>query len=77
MTPTEPKPEPLQSRTMTLGELQKRTLKFLELCRRQLQKMPHEEGLTDVEFIEQELNQFKNDIKTDIAVQKMNREASP
>lgn len=30
-----------------------------------------------MEFIEQELNQFKNDIKTDIAVQKMNREASP
>ncbi len=63
--------EPLRARTMTLDDLQVRTLKFLKLCRRQLQKMPHEAGLTDVEFIEQHLNQFRNDILQDRTMLKM------
>lgn len=62
---------------MTLEQLQTRTLEFLKLCRRQLLKMPHEEGLNDVEFIDQVLNQFRDDILTDRAVLKMAEQREP
>lgn len=56
---------------MTLEQLQRRTLKFLRAVSHQLQKMPHEEGLNDTEFIEQVVNPFRNDIKADREMLKM------
>jgi hypothetical protein len=66
-------PEPLKKRTMTLNDLQLRTLNFLRLCRFQLNKAPHEEGMTDEEFIENELGPFETDIYQDRQILKMNR----
>lgn len=63
--------KPLRKRTMTLEQMQVRTLKFLNLCRKQLQRMPHEPGLNDTEFIEQVVNPFRNDILQDRDVLKM------
>lgn len=56
---------------MTLEQLQVRTLKFLRQCRRQFNHLPHEQGMTDIEFIEDVLNPFKNDILSDRDVLRM------
>lgn len=57
--------EPLKSHVMTLDELQRATLKFCKQVRKQLRKSPHEEGLTDSEFIDEVLEPLETTIHQD------------
>lgn len=56
---------------MTLEQLQRRTLRVLKRVVRQFNRMPHEGGLNDIEFIEQVLDPLRNDIQSDRDVLKM------
>ena len=57
--------EPLKKKTMTLNELQVRTLNVIRLARFQLGRSAHEEGMSDAEFIEQVLEPLETDIHQD------------
>ena len=67
------KVKPLKSKTMTLNELQLRTLNFLRLVRFQFNRQAHEEGMSDGEFIEQVLDPLETTIYQDRQVLKMKR----
>lgn len=56
---------------MTLAQLQKRTLRVLKRVVQQLNRMPHEGGLNDTEFVEQVLDPLRNDILADRDVLRM------
>lgn len=60
-----PKVEPLRSRTMTLGELQLKTLDLIQHLRFQLQRQAHQDGTTDEEFIEQFVEPLEEQIYAD------------
>lgn len=66
--------EPLKSRTMTLDELRKRTLKLIRDVRKQLHRKPWQAGPTDNEFESTVLYELEADIKQDIEVERMARE---
>lgn len=65
---------PLRARTMTLEQLQKRTLKVLRLVRKQFNRAAHEDGLSDKEFLDQVVDVLEWDIKSDIAVLNIHEE---
>jgi hypothetical protein len=69
---SEMSPRPLQKRTMTLSQLQMRTLDVLRKVRFQLQR-PHwaAEGMTDAEFLEQIICPLETDIYQDRQILKM------
>lgn len=62
--------EPLKSKTMTLKELQKATLKLIYQTKQQLRRKAWEVGMTDGEFEEKVLDQLEADIKSDMEVLK-------
>jgi hypothetical protein len=57
--------EPLKSRTMTLGELQLKTLDLCKKVRKQLNRKAHEPGLSDAEFLDQVVEPLKTIIEQD------------
>lgn len=57
--------EPLKSRTMTLDELQRETLKVLRKVRRQLNRSPYQSGMSDLEFMEEVLDPLQMRILAD------------
>ncbi len=63
--------EPLKKRTMTLSQLQMRTLDVLRKVRFQLGRAAHENGMSDAEFIEEVLEPLATDIYQDRQVLKM------
>lgn len=63
--------KPLKKRIMTLQQLRQRTVRALQLCRKQFLKSPHEEGLTDEEFIDEHINPLLNDIWQDRQMEKI------
>lgn len=68
------KVRPLTKRTMTLHELQMRTLDVLRKTRFQLRRQGHEGGMSDEEFIEQVVESLETDIYQDRQVLKMARD---
>lgn len=67
------KPPPLQSRTMTLEELQQRTLDVLAKVRKQFFRNPYEEGLSDWEFLDEVVSPLEIEIRQDQMMQKILR----
>lgn len=67
------KVEPLKSRTMTLGELQRETLALIKKVKRQLRRSPHEGGLSDEEFIDEVLESLETTIHQDREMLKMHK----
>lgn len=68
--------EPLKKRTMTLRQLQLRTLDVLRKVRFQLGRQAHEDGMSDSEFIESVLDPLETDIYQDRQIIKMKRNAA-
>lgn len=66
-----PKVEPLKRRTMTLDELQQRTIKAIRQMQKQLKRKHYHGGMTDDEFSDQVLNALANDILMDREILKM------
>lgn len=71
------KVEPLKKRTMTLSQLQLRTLDALRKVVFQFNRAAHEEGMSDSEFIENVLDPLRDDIYQDRQVLKLNRKVQP
>lgn len=67
--------EPLKAKTMTLEELQLRTIDLIKQVRKQLKRAHFEEGMTDNDFMRNVLEPFEHDIKTDRYVIRKRREA--
>lgn len=70
---TKTKVKPLKSRTMTLSQLQTKTLKVLRLVRKQFNRAAHEEGMSDNEFLDKVVGQLECIIKSDRAVEKLRK----
>ena len=63
-----PKPSkvrPLTKKTMTLSQLQLRTLDVLRKVRFQFKRQGHEDGMTDEEFLDNVLEPLETDIYQD------------
>lgn len=69
------KVRPLKKKTMTLSELQLRTLDVLRHVRFQLQRQAHEPGLSDDEFLDEFVTSLETDIYQDRHVLKMHRKS--
>jgi hypothetical protein len=67
------KPKPLTKRTMTLSQLQLRTLDVIRRARFQLSRPAHENNLNDSEFIEKVLEPLETDIYQGRQILKMAR----
>ncbi len=65
--------KPLRKKTMTLSELQMRTLDVLRRVRFQFNRQAHEPGMSDSEFIEEFVASLETDICQDRQVKKINR----
>ena len=65
--------KPLKKKTMTLSELQLRTLDVLRKVRFQFGRQAHEDGMTDSEFLDSVLTPLETDIYQDRQVLKMAR----
>lgn len=65
--------KPLKKRTMTLGDLQMRTLDVLRKVRFQLQRQGHEPGMSDGEFLASVIEPLETDIYQDRQMLKMLR----
>jgi len=65
------KVRPLTKKTMTLKQLQLRTLDVLRKVKFQLGRAAHENGMSDAEFIEEVIDPLSNDIYQDRVVLKM------
>ena len=63
--------KPLTKRTMTLEQLQKRTIKVLQQCRKRLRTPPYAVESTDEEFIYDVIETLIIDIKQDRDMLKM------
>lgn len=63
--------EPLRKKTMTLNELQLRTLDVLRRVKFQFNRQAHEEGMSDAEFVDQVIDPLATDIYQDRQVLKM------
>lgn len=63
--------KPLRSKTMTLSELQLRTLDVLRKVRFQLGRAAHEEGMSDAEFVDEVIDSLSTDIYQDRQVLKI------
>lgn len=68
--------KPLTKRTMTLKQLQSRALSVLRQVRRQFNRMPHEGGLSDNEFLEQVIEPLEIDIRQDRDILKRSNSTS-
>jgi len=55
----------LQRKTMNLEEMRKATLSLISKVRNQLHRMPHDPGLSDMEFMEQVLTPFECRLRQD------------
>ena len=64
---------PLQSRIQSRDELANSAIKFAEQCWDQLHKPPHEDGLTDQEFADQVIANFKEKVGNDREMLRMRR----
>lgn len=64
---------PLKKKTMTLYQLQMRTLSVLRKVRFQFNRAAHEDGMSDSEFIESVLEPLETDIYQDRQMLKMRR----
>lgn len=73
MTTRENTVKPLKKKTMTLSQLQLRTLDVLRKVRFQFNRAAHDEGMSDSEFIEDVLEPLETDIYQDRQVLKMAR----
>ncbi len=69
------KVKPLTKRTMTLSELQMRTMDVIRKVKFQLGRAAHEDGMSDAEFIEEVLDPLTTDIYQDREVLRMHRRA--
>lgn len=65
------KVKPLTKSTMTLSQLQNRTLEVLRKVRRQFNKKHYQEGLSDDEFFEEVVEPLIADICQDKEILKM------
>lgn len=65
------KPKPLKKKTMTLNQLQLRTLDVLRRVRFQFGRQAHEEGMSDSEFIDRFVEPLETDIHQDRYVLRM------
>lgn len=65
--------EPLRKRTMTLSELQLRTLDVIRKVRFQFQRQGHEPGMSDSEFLAAIIEPLETDIYQDRQMLKMLR----
>lgn len=65
--------QPLRKRTMTLNELQLKTLDVLRKVRFQLGRQAHEDGMTDTEFVEQYVDPLETEIYQDRQMLKLIR----
>ena len=70
-----PKVKPLKKKTMTLAQLQLRTLDVLRKVRFQFGRAAHEDGMSDDEFIEQVVNPLETDIYQDRVILRQKRSA--
>ncbi len=68
--------QPLQKRTMTLGQLQLRTLDVLRKVRFQLSRQAHEGGMSDTEFLDEILSPLETDIYQDRHILKTAKKGS-
>ena len=78
--PTDPTPKPrstkvkpLTKKTMTLNELQLRTLDVLRKVKFQFGRQAHEDGMSDSEFMDQVIDPLSTDIYQDRRVLKQAR----
>ncbi len=71
----EPKVKPLTQKTMTLSELQLRTLDVLRKVRFQFNRLAHEDGMSDAEFLDSVVSPLETVICQDRMVSKMHRKA--
>lgn len=67
------KVRPLQKKTMTLHQLQVRTLDVLRLAKFQFRRQGYEDGMSDEEFIDKVLEPLETDIYQDRQMLKMLR----
>lgn len=70
------KVKPLTKKTMTLNELQMRTLDVLRKVKFQLQRQAHENGMSDSEFLEEVVEPLETDIFQDRHVLKQRKRDS-
>lgn len=66
--------KPLRKRTMTLRQLQMRTLDVLRHVRFQFGRQSWQEGMSDSEFIEKFITPLETDIYQDRQIIKMKRD---
>lgn len=70
------KVEPLRKRTLTLEQLQRKTLKVLRLVRKHLNSQPWKDGtMTDDEFLEAIIEPLESEIVADRHVLGMHRKS--
>lgn len=67
--------KPLTKKTMTLDELQRRTLDVLRKVRSQFARQGHEPGMSDSEFLDTVVEPLANDIHQDRQMLKMIRQS--
>lgn len=65
------KVKPLRRRTLTVEQMQQKTLKLITAARKQLRRKPYQDGLSDEEFIEQVLDPLASQIKEDQEMSKL------
>ena len=65
--------KPLRARTMGLSELQLATLDLIRKVRFQLNRLAHEDGMSDSEFLDQIVDKLEHHILQDRVVLRMNR----
>lgn len=64
---------PLQKKTMTLSELQLKTLDVLRKVRFQFNRQAYDDGMSDTEFLDQIIDPFETEIYQDLQMLKMLR----
>ena len=69
----ERKVEPLRKKTMTLSELQMKTLDVLRKVRFQFNRQAYDDGMSDTEFLDQIIDPFETEIYQDRQMLKMLR----
>lgn len=62
---------PLRKKTMTIDEVQKKTLKLIKEVRKHLSTPTHVSGVTDTEFDDRFLGTLETEIRNDIEYRKM------
>lgn len=62
--------KPLKARILTLEELQQETLQLIKKTRKQFNHKPHEEGMSDRDFVDLVLTPLETKIQQDIEMQK-------